>query len=151
MQDCIFCKIIKGEIESAKVWEDEEFLAILDINPNMKGQTLVMPKEHYDSYAFVLPEDVYGEFMRAARKVARILEKGLEVYRVGLVMEGLGVNHAHLKLYPLSGVDKDFKQILSQDKVYFEKYQGYLSTQLGPQANLDELKKLADEIKEKGR
>ncbi|MFA5403361.1 MAG: HIT domain-containing protein, partial [Ignavibacteria bacterium] len=51
-EDCIFCKIIAGEIPSYKVYEDEDFIGILDIFPNTKGMTLLIPKEHYDSYAF---------------------------------------------------------------------------------------------------
>lgn len=149
MNDCVFCKIVKDEIGAAKIWENDKFLAILDVNPNVKGQTLVMTKKHYDSDAFALPDEVYGDFIFAAKKAAAILKKGLGVHRVGLALEGLGVNHAHLKLYPLSGVDKKFKQILSQDTIYFEKYQGYLSTQLGPAADLRELQRLAEKIKVK--
>ena len=149
MQDCIFCKIVRGEIDSAKVWEDEEFLAILDNNPNTKGMTLVLTKKHYDSYVFDMPEDFYQKFMAAAKKVAKILEKGLGVNRVAMVMEGMGINHAHLKLYPLHGVAEKFEEMWAKDKVFFEKYKGYISTQLGPPVDISELKKLADEIKDK--
>ena len=145
--DCIFCKIAKGEIDSAKVWEDDEFLAILDVNPNTRGMTLVLSKEHYDSYAFDIPEDVYQKLMRASKKVAKILEKGLNVRRVAMVMEGMGVNHLHLKLYPLHGLSKEFKAIEPEKRIFFEKYEGYVSTQLGPLADLGELKELAEEIK----
>ena len=145
--DCIFCKIAKGEIDSAKVWEDDEFLAILDVNPNTRGMTLVLSKEHYDSYAFDIPEDVYQKLMRASKKVAKILEKGLNVKRVAMVMEGMGVNHLHLKLYPLHGLSKEFKAIEPEKRIFFEKYEGYVSTQLGPLADLGELKELAEEIK----
>lgn len=147
MNECIFCKIKNGEIDSAKIWEDENFLAILDANPNTKGMTLVLTKEHYDSYAFDMPDKEYQDFMLAAKKVAGILEKSLKVQRVIMVMEGMGINHAHIKLYPLLGVDEKFKGMWSKDRVYFDKYEGYISTQLGPKADLAELKKLADEIK----
>ena len=146
MKNCIFCKIVKDEIESAKIWEDEKFLAILDAFPNTKGMTLVLTKEHYDSYAFGMPDKIYADFMAAAKNVAKILEKGLAVTRAAMVMEGMGVNHAHIKLYPLHGIAEKFEEILGKDKVYFEKYAGYLSTQLGPQADLEELKKLAEQI-----
>jgi histidine triad (HIT) family protein len=149
MENCVFCKIVKGEIDSAKIWEDEEFLAILDVNPNTKGMTLVLTKQHYDSYAFEMPEDVYLRFMVAAKKVAKILERGLDVKRVALVMEGMGVNHSHLKLYPLYGITDKFEEMWGKEKVFFEKYQGYLSTQLGPKVELPELKKIAEEIKNK--
>lgn len=146
--DCIFCKIVKGEIDSAKIWEDDKFAAILDVNPNTKGMTLVITKDHYDSYAFDMSDAVYKEFMAVSKEIAKMLEKGLGVSRVAMVMEGMGINHAHIKLYPLYGVDEKFKE-MAKDRVYFEKYKGYLSTQLGPQANFDELKKLAEEIKKK--
>lgn len=90
VMDCIFCKIIKGEIESVKIWEDENFVAILDVNPNTKGMTLVLTKKHYKSYAFDMPEKIYQEFMEATKRVAKMLEKGLDVVRVSMVMEGMG-------------------------------------------------------------
>ena len=147
MKNCIFCKIVKEEIDSAKIWEDDEFLAILDINPNTKGVTLILTKQHYDSYAFDIPEDVYQRFMLASKKVARILEKGLNVKRVVMVMEGMGINHVHIKLYPLHGITEKFKEMWAKEKVFFEKYEGYISTQLGPQVDISELKKLAEKIR----
>jgi len=149
MENCIFCKIVKGEIDSAKIWENEKFLAILDVNPNTKGMALVLTKQHYDSYAFDMPDDVYQQFMAAVKSVANLLEKGLGVKRVAMVMEGMGVNHAHIKLYPLYGIEEKFKEIWAKDKVFFEKYEGYISTQLGPQADISALKKLAEEIKKR--
>jgi len=97
MKDCIFCKIIKGEVDSVKIWEDNEFLAILDVNPNTEGMTLLLTKEHYDSYAFNMPDEVYKRFMLASKTVAKILEKSLNIKRVAMVMEGMGINHAHIK------------------------------------------------------
>ena len=149
MENCIFCKIVKGEIDSAKIWEDEEFLAILDVNPNTKGMTLFLTKQHYDSYVFDMPEDVYQRFMATVKKVVRVLERGLNVKRVAMVMEGMGINHAHIKLYPLYGISDKFEETWAKEKVFFEKYQGYISTQLGPSADISELKKLAEEIKKK--
>lgn len=148
MDDCIFCKIARGEIDAAKIWEDENFIATLDINPNTKGMTLVMPKKHYDSYAFDMPDEEYGAFMIAAKKVAGLLERALNVQRVALVMEGMGINHAHIKLYPMYGLEEKFKETWAQDRVFFDRYEGYISTQLGPAADLEGLKKLAEEIRE---
>ena len=145
--DCIFCKIIKGEIPAVKIWENEKFLAILDINPNTKGMTLVMPKSHFDSDAFLMPDKDYQELMLATKKVSEILRKGLSVNRVAMVAEGMGVNHVHIKLYPLYGIEKEFQEIWAKEKVFFENYQGYISTQLGPQSDIEELKKLAEQIK----
>lgn len=149
MENCIFCKIVKREIPSAKIWEDEEFLAILDINPNTKGMSLVLPKTHFDSYVFDMPDDAYQRFFLAAKKVAKILEKGLNVKRVAMVVEGMGVNHAHFKLYPLFGLEDEFAAMESKERVYFQRYEGYLTTQLGPQADFAELDKLAKDIRDK--
>lgn len=149
MDNCIFCKIAKGEIPSVKFWEDEDFLAILDIYPNTRGMALVIPKKHYDSYVFDMSDEVYQKFMLAVKKVAKMIEKGLCVQRVAMVMEGMGINHAHIKLYPLYGVNEKFKEMWAKDKIFFKKYEGYISTQLGPEADISELKKLAEEIKKK--
>lgn len=146
---CIFCKIIKGEIDSTKIWEDDDFLAILDVMPNTKGMTLVLTKKHYDSYAFDMPDKIYQKLMLTSKKVAKILEKGLDVTRVAMVMEGMGINHAHIKLYPLHGVKDKFIETWTDKKVFFEKYQGYISTQTGPRVDITELKKLAEEIKKR--
>lgn len=145
--DCIFCKITNGEIDSAKIFEDENFLAILDVNPNTKGMTLVLPKKHFDSDAFLMPDKDYQELMLVSKKVVETLKNGLKVNRVAMVAEGMGVNHVHIKLYPLYGIEKEFSEIWAKEKIFFEKYQGYISTQLGLKANIEELKKLAEEIK----
>jgi diadenosine tetraphosphate (Ap4A) HIT family hydrolase len=147
MDACVFCKIVSGEFGSAKVWEDGEFLAILDVNPNMKGMALVLTKQHYPSYSYELPADVQSRFYAASGKVARLLEKGLGVKRVALVMEGMGINHAHLKLYPLHGLEQGFQEMWAKERVFFERYEGYLSTQLGPKMALAELEALAREIR----
>jgi histidine triad (HIT) family protein len=147
-ENCIFCKIAKGDIPSVKIWEDKKHIAILDINPNTEGMTLVLTKEHYDSDATDMPDKPYKDLMLAAKKVAKLLEKKLNVKRVSIVMEGMGVNHVHIKLYPMYGLDEKFKETWAKEKAYFEKYEGYISTVLGPQKSIEELKKVADKIRE---
>ena len=150
--NCIFCKIVKGEIPCAKAWEDKDHLAILDINPNTKGMTVVLTKKHYDSYAFDMPDDDYSKLMIASKKVAKMLEKAFNIKRVALVMEGMGVNHVHIKLYPMHGITEKFKETWAAEKEFFEKYPGYISTVLGPkQVPVDELKKLAEDIIRKNK
>ena len=148
MEDCIFCKISKGEIESVKIWEDKDFIAILDNMPNTEGMTLILPKEHYDSYIFDMDDESYKKVLLAAKKVVKILENGLNVQRVAMVMEGMGTNHAHIKLYPLHGLSEKFKEIWAKYKIYFDKYEGYLSTQTGPKKSIEELNKVAEKLKE---
>lgn len=147
-KDCLFCKIATGEIPSVKIWEDEKHLAFLDIFPNVKGMTLVIPKKHFDSYTVDMPDKDYSDLMIAAKKVAKLLDKKLKIQRTAMVMEGLGINHAHIKLYPLHGLDEKFKETWAKEKVYFDYYQGYISTQLGPQKTPEELEKIAKEIRE---
>lgn len=147
MENCIFCKIAQGRFDAAKIWEDRNFLAILDINPNTHGMTLVLPKKHYDSYIFEMPDEAYKQIMLAAKKVAKLLEKSLKIQRVAMVMEGMGVNHAHIKLYPLHGLKEKFEETWAAEKKFFEKYEGYISTQLGPKIELEELKKLAEKLR----
>lgn len=149
MSECIFCKIARGEIDSAKIWEDKEFLAILDLNPNTPGMTLVLTKQHYDSDLFRLPEDVYQRLLLAAKKVETVLEKGLDVHRVAMVAEGLGVNHIHIKLYPMHGVPEKFQEIIVPERIFFEKYPGYVTTLLGPQQEMGSLKKFAAMVQRK--
>ncbi len=148
MSDCVFCKIVKGELDSAKIWESKEFLAILDGNPNTKGMALVLTKKHYPSYAFEMPDKEYQKLFLAAREVAKLLDKKLGVQRTAMVMEGLGIDHAHIKLYPLYGLNEKFKETWAKERVFFEKYEGYISTQLGPKAEIKELKELAEKIKD---
>ena len=81
MENCIFCKIINEEIPSVKIWEDENFLAVLDKFPNVKGMSLVIPKKHFDSYVFDMKDNDYSELMIATKKVAKLLDKKLKVKR----------------------------------------------------------------------
>ncbi len=133
MTDCLFCKICSGEISSYKIFEDENFLAFLDIFPNTKGQTLVIPKKHFDSDIFKMPAQNFSLLFECARKTAQILEKKLGVKRVAMVAEGMGVNHVHIKLYPLHGLLENFSEMLSEKRVFFDKYKGFITTQLGPE------------------
>lgn len=142
--DCLFCKILAGEIPSHKVWENEEFYAFLDLFPNCKGQTLVIPKDHYDSDLFKVEESAfYGRYLLAVREVVQFLKSKLGVERVGMIMEGMGVDHLHIKLYPMWGLEKERKAIEAEERVYFEQYEGYLTTKMGTMATQDELQALA--------
>ncbi len=143
----VFCRIVHGELPTAKIWEDRDYMAILDINPNVRGQAVLFPKRHAHSYPFDFGTKQYMDMMLATKKVARLLERGLKVKRVAMVMEGMGVNHAHVKLYPLHGLKNKFGEVWSDGRVSFNKYEGYVSTQLGPQAEMGKLKRLAASIR----
>ncbi len=148
MNECLFCKIAKGEIPCHKIYEDEDFLAFLDIYPNTKGMTLVIPKKHYHSDAFDMPEEAYVNLMLISKKIAKLLEKKLGVKRVAMIMEGMGIDHIHVKLYPLHGLKEKFVETWADKKIFFEKYEGYVTTLMGERADDKELAKLTEKIKE---
>jgi histidine triad (HIT) family protein len=147
MEDCMFCKIVKGDVPSEKIWEDEKYLAFLDINPNTEGMSLVIPKNHYGSYIFDVPEEVMLGLTEAAKKVAKLLEKAFDINRVAVVAEGMGVDHLHIKLYPMHGVKGEFEVMEAKERVCFDNYQGYITTQMGPRADLEKLKATAKKIR----
>ena len=97
----IFSKIIKGEIPSYKVAEDENHYAFLDINPLAKGHTLVVPKREVD-YIFDLTDSELSDLTLFAKKVAVAIEKVIPCKRVGLTVIGLEVPHAHIHLVPIN-------------------------------------------------
>ncbi len=106
----IFSKIIKGEIPSHKIAEDDRFFAFLDINPLAKGHTLVIPKQETDNL-FDLDDETYKDLWLFAKKIARALDKSMTCERVGVAVVGLEVPHAHIHLVPINGIyDIDFSK-----------------------------------------
>ena len=99
----IFTKIIKGEIPSYKVAENDDFYAFLDVNPNAKGHTLVVPKKEANKL-FEMDEETYNGLMRFSRKIAIALEKTIPCKRVGMAVVGLEVPHVHVHLIPLEAM-----------------------------------------------
>lgn len=101
MTDCIFCKIISKEIPSYSVWEDEHFFAFLDNFPVQPGHMLIIPKEHVEN-VFALSADLYKELFTAAKALSTPLQQAMGSARIGMVIEGFGVPHAHLHLVPIN-------------------------------------------------
>lgn len=128
----IFTKIIKGEIPSYKVAEDEHHIAFLDINPIAEGHTLVVPKQEVD-YFFDQPDELYHRTMDFARSVARSIDEALKPLRTGIIVQGLEVPHAHLHLVPL--------------------YETHQAMALGHNVEVSEkqMKEIAEKIKERVR
>jgi histidine triad (HIT) family protein len=126
----IFTKIINGEIPSYKVAENDDFFAFLDINPNAKGHTLVVPKKEVDKL-FDLDETTYTGLMKFSRKIALALEKAVECKRVGVSVIGLEVPHVHVHLIPLNSMnDINFKQKVSLKKEEFEQIASAITSNL---------------------
>jgi histidine triad (HIT) family protein len=126
MENCIFCKIVKGEIPCIKIWEDEKYLAFLDVNPIKEGHALLIPKKH-DAYIFDLNDSEYHEIMSVAKIIAKKLKGAFNSPKVGIVVEGFGVEHIHIHLVPV-----------------------FKSAELDPNnatpTGIDELRKIADKI-----
>ena len=100
----IFTKIINGEIPSFKIAEDDKFLAFLDVNPNVKGHTLCIPKQEINKI-FDMEEEHYLGLMKFSRKIAKAVEKSVECKRIGVAVVGLEVPHVHVHLIPLQDMD----------------------------------------------
>ena len=100
----VFELIVKGDIPCHKVWEDEDHLAFLDINPRVEGHTLVIPKKPYDE-VFAMPEEEYDALWKAARLVAHHLERRTRCRRVVVVILGYEVPHVHIHLMPTNRLE----------------------------------------------
>jgi diadenosine tetraphosphate (Ap4A) HIT family hydrolase len=149
-EDCVFCQMVRGEEEYHEVWEDEDHLAFLANNPNTKGFTVVITKDHYPSYAFDVPEKVMIELTKATRKVGKLLDRSFDdVGRTGMIFEGYGVNHLHSKLFPNHVTDEEeWEQKTSDIDKYFEEYRGYISSHTSDIVEDEKLEKLARKIRE---
>jgi histidine triad (HIT) family protein len=99
MENCIFCKIAKGEIPSKKVYEDDRVYAFFDIHPKAPGHTLLVPKEHYQWFQD-LPEDISDDLFRAAKKIATDLKEEWSADYVRLGIVGTDIPHVHVHLVP---------------------------------------------------
>lgn len=147
---CVFCEMVKGNAPCHTIWEDEKHLAFLSIHPNTKGFSVVIPKQHYSSYAFDQDDEVLTELVLASKKVAKLLDKALEgVARTGMFFEGYGVDHLHTKLMPMhnTGNSSEFRPIASKLDKFFDSYEGYISSHGYGRADDDELAKLAAYIR----
>ena len=115
----IFTKIVNGEIPSYKVAEDDRFYAFLDINPLVKGHTLVIPKKEVD-YIFDIEDKDFKDLFLFAKKVAVGIKKVIPCEKIGVAVIGLEVPHTHIHLIPLKTMDDiDFgrpKLKLSQEE-----------------------------------
>ncbi len=106
----IFTKIIQGEIPSYKIAEDENYIAILDAFPLVKGHVLVIPKKEVDKI-FDLDKETYTGLMNFAYEIAPAIEKAIPCLRVGVAVIGLEVPHVHVHLVPMNSMnDLNFTQ-----------------------------------------
>jgi diadenosine tetraphosphate (Ap4A) HIT family hydrolase len=150
-QDCVFCKIVSGELPSHKVWEDEKHLAFLNIFPNTPGFTIVATKKHYPSYAFSSEDQVLVDLILASKKVAKILDGTFkEAGRSGMFLEGLDVDHLHSKLIPMHGLaNSNWRDRINPERGKFHgQFPGFMISQDSKRANDQELAKIAERLRE---
>ncbi len=122
----IFSKIAAGEIPSYKCAENEKFYAFLDINPLVKGHTLVIPRREVD-YIFDMDDEEIGEFMQFAKQVAVAIKKAFPCEKVGMEVIGLEVRHAHIHLIPMQS-EKDMNMANPKLKLTDEEFQEIAAT-----------------------
>jgi histidine triad (HIT) family protein len=142
--DCVFCKIIAGEIESSKVYEDDQILVLMDIQPVRPGQVLVIPKEHIDHFSDIADELADKIFLKA-HHISKIIKNKLNPERVGLVVHGYGVPHAHMIVVPQQHED----DITTGRMAKIENGKIIFTIKNLPIAPREELNKIAELIKEK--
>jgi histidine triad (HIT) family protein len=135
MDDCIFCKIIRGQIPSYKVYEDDNYLAFLDISQFTRGHTLVVPKKHY---AFIWDIEDIGSFMEVVKKIGNHYRK-LGFKYVDTLTFGRLVSHAHLHIVPHNGNDPDWEKGLAGLE--------YFHSAEHPQKSAAEFTKLVEDFK----
>ncbi len=147
MSDTIFDKIIRKEIPSYDVWEDENYLAFLTPFPNTPGLTVVIPKTNPGDNIFQIKDDQYIGLLEASKKVAKMLEESLSVARVAMVVEGTGVPYVHIKLYPLYGEKAEDFGVDNLNTEFTEEYRGWLTTMEGPKMDESRLIEIQSKIK----
>ena len=115
----IFSKIAAGEIPSYKIAENDKFFAFLDINPMAKGHTLVIPKQEID-YIFDLDNQLLADMTLFAKQVALAIQKAIPCRRVGVMVIGMEVPHAHIHLIP---INKESDMLLSNPRLKLTEYE----------------------------
>jgi histidine triad (HIT) family protein len=144
---CLFCDIISGKEKAWKVYEDEHHVAFLTPFPNTPGFTVLVTREHQMSDVLGLDEQRYIEFLKSARTLAQKLNQKLGTKRTGLIIEGMGIDHAHIKLIPMHGIPEgDWQPILSDKKEFSKQYGGFLTTHDGPRMKEEELTAIQSRI-----
>ena len=150
---CIFCELARGNIQfKGTFWKDDKYMAFLSGWPNTEGFSVVMPKKHYGSDVLKMSDDKLKEFILIAKKVSNILMQCFtDVGRIGLIIEGTGIDHAHIKLFPMHGTEDlkkgTWKQVHSGVDTYFDKYEGYISSNDDPKADEQKLEDLTKKLK----
>lgn len=142
MRDCLFCRIVEGREQAWITSETDEFIAFLTPFPNTPGFTVIATKTHMPSYVFELETEVFHRLLDFARTTAKKLDKALGTHRTGMIIEGMGVNHTHIKLVPMHGLPKEWEAVRSNTPTFTDVYQGSLTSNDGPRMDDAELSRI---------
>lgn len=135
----LFAKIIRGELEQWRVWESDSHIAFLTPFGNTYGKTVLVPRKHTDSDILSLPEQDYTDLASAVWEAMQmIVRSDLAADQVGLIFEGMEVNWAHAKLIPICGNDDREPPV----QPFTEVYDGAVSSQPGPVADMESLQRM---------
>ena len=126
MEDSVFTKIIKRELPAEILYEDDTVIAILNLFPNIEGETVVITKQQVPYFAD-LDDKTYGQLMAVVKRLAKVLDTTFDSLRTCVVIEGFDVPHVHVRLYPVQARPLELTQ--------------------GPQAGFEELKVVGDKIR----
>lgn len=141
---CIFCEIVAGREPASKLYEDDRILAFMNIRPINVGEFMVIPKKHIDHFLDI-PDELAAHILITAQRLARKVQNKFRPNRMGYVVHGFGVAHAHLNVPPLNHPDDivsyKFAHI-KNDKVVFDAKQ----IPLVPREKLDEIAKLIRDV-----
>lgn len=145
----LFSRIVRGEEQHWRVWEDEGHAAFLTPFPNSPGFTVLVPRRPLTSDIFRLEKGDYERLVQASWEVSKLLEEGLGTWGTGLIFEGFEIDYAHAKLIPLilpapSKTEDDATKPLAPQ--FYPTYPGYVSSEDGPEASLKSLKGLQNKI-----
>ncbi|XP_046700152.1 asparagine--tRNA ligase-like [Silurus meridionalis] len=140
----LFSRIVRGEEQHWRVWEDNQHVAFLSPFPNTPGFTILVPRRPLSSDIFCLDKNDYIDLILAARKLAQLLEEGMGASGVALIFEGLEINYAHAKLIPIVTKPGEIPPTVPTN--FCPIYPGYVTSVDGPPANADALKELHTKI-----
>lgn len=145
----LFSRIVRGEEQQWRVWEDEAHVAFLTPFPNSPGLTVVVPRRPMTSDIFRLEKFDYEGLVLATKNVAQLLEKALGASGVGLIFEGFEIDYAHAKLIPLHPpAASESGAINSKLRMpqFYPIYPGYVTSEDGPEASLESLKEVYNKM-----
>lgn len=140
---CVFCQIVEGTSPASIVYSDDRIMAFMTLRPINPGEFLIIPKEHIDHFCDI-PDELSCQIMLQAQRLSRTMRKKLQPERVGLVVHGYGVAHAHLVVVPLH----EEADIVSAKHAYVENGQVKFSEELVAEMSRDELDGMAQLLRD---